>query len=334
MLKAHLEKKRSPVLAIPTLKALLEVDPNNTNATLSLAGIYIKVSEPEKAVNLLEAQLASRIGTPEERIIKIALAVALHKNGDKADAQKHFDSLLQSEPDDPAPLVNQVGLLRDEQLWTQLNQKVAEWYHKHPEDSRTLINIARDLIAFNDIQSKAAAEDVLRMVLKNESDSIDAMTTIATLLYSGGRSDESVPLYQKVIQLQPNNQVAINNLAWILCEDNGKPQEALKLAQKGLKIYPNYIDLIDTRGFIYYQMGEYDKAVEDFTTCTEMYLKGMPAAVASHFRLAKTFVKLGQNVKAIYHLNQALNLESQIGGLSNLEIDEAQRLLKQLQEGN
>ncbi|MBC8469706.1 MAG: tetratricopeptide repeat protein [Planctomycetes bacterium] len=334
LLKAHLEKKRSPVLAIPTLKALLEVDPNNTNATLSLAGIYIKVSEPEKAVNLLEAQLASRIGTPEERIIKIALAVALHKNGDKADAQKHFDSLLKSEPDDPAPLVNQVGLLRDEQLWTQLNQKVAEWYHKHPEDSRTLINIARDLMAFNDIQSKTAAEDVLRMVLKNESDSIDAMTTIATLLYSGGRSDESVPLYQKVIQLQSNNQVAINNLAWILCEDNGKPQEALELAQKGLKIYPDYIDLIDTRGFIYYQMGEYDKAVEDFTTCTEMYLKGMPAAVASHFRLAKTFVKLGQNVKAINHLNQALNLESQIGGLSNLEIDEAQRLLKQLQEGN
>jgi len=305
LLKARAEADRSPVLAIPTLKALREVDPNNTEAAFLLAKVYIAVGEPEKAVNLLEAQLVSCVGTLEERRIKIALAVALHKSGNKADAQKKFDSILQSE-----------------------------------KDSLILINIARSLMAINDSRAKKTAEDIFRMVLKNESDSIEAMTNLAILLQTSGRSDESIPLYQRVLEIQPDNLIVINNLAWLMCEDKGMFREALQLAQKGLKIYPKYVDLIDTRGVIYYQMGEFDKAVEDFTTCIRLYPTGTPAAIGSHFHLAKTFAKLGQNVKALEHLNQALEMNQafdpkrQIGGLSTSELDEAQLLLKQLQEGN
>ncbi|GAJ19491.1 unnamed protein product, partial [marine sediment metagenome] len=66
LLKARAEAVRSPILAIPTLKVLREVNPNNTDATLYLANVYIEVGEPEKAVNLLKSQLVSRIGTAEE----------------------------------------------------------------------------------------------------------------------------------------------------------------------------------------------------------------------------------------------------------------------------
>ena len=56
----------------------------------------------------------------------------------------------------------------------------------------------------------------------------------------------------------------VNNLAWIMCEHEGQYEEALELAQQGLKVSPEYADLIDTRGVIYYRSGEYQKAVEDF----------------------------------------------------------------------
>ena len=333
-LKARAEAVRSPILAIPTLKALCELAPNNSDAILLLANIYVVVGEPEKAVNLLEALLASRVGTPEERIIKIALAVALYKNNNKANAQKHFDSLIQSEPDDPAPLLNQVALLSVERLWSQINQKVVDWYHKHPKDSNTLINIAWKLREFNDSQAQKTAENILRLILKNNSDSIEAMTYLATLLQANDRSEEAAPLFQRVLELQPDNLVVINNLAWIMCENKGKPQKALELAQRGLNISPDYIDLIDTRGVIYYQLGEFNKAVEDFKKCIRLYPSGIPAAIGSHFHLAKTFNKLGQKDKAVEHLNHALNPESQISGLSTSDLTEAQRLLKQLQEGN
>ncbi|MBN1806099.1 MAG: tetratricopeptide repeat protein [Sedimentisphaerales bacterium] len=334
MLKARAEEARSPILAISTLKTLREVDPNNTDTTLYLANIHIKIGEPDKAIKLLEAQLVSRAGTSEIRTIRIARAIALYKNGQQSEAQIEFDSLLQSEPDDPAPLFAQVRLLRDERLWTQLNQKVMEWSRNHPEDSRTPIIIATNLVVTNDNQAKKTAEDIYRMVLKNKPDSIEVLTNLAVLLQTSGRPNESVPLYQQVLQLQPDNHIVINNLAWLMCEDKGRYKEALELAQRGLKLFPNYIDLIDTRGVIYYKMGQFDKAAEDFSLCVELYPPGAPAAVASRFRLAKTLAKLGQNVKALEHLNQVRDLQNQIGGLSNAEMAEVQSLFRKLQEGS
>ena len=334
LLKARAEAVRSPILAIPTLKVLREMDPNNTDATLYLANVYIEVDEPEKAVNLLESQLVSRVGTAEERRIKTALAVALHKNGNKADAQREFDSLYRSEPNDLDLLLAQVRLLKDDQLWSQLSQKAAEWYQKHPKDSRTLIHIAKYLVTGDGSEARKTAEELFRMILKNEPDSTEAMADFAILLYTVGRPDEAVLLYQRVLQFEPDNLIVINNLAWIMCEEQDKFQQALELAQKGLKIAPNYIDLIDTRGVVYYRLGEFDKAVEDFTTCINLYPNETPASVASRFHLARAFAGLGQRDKAVECLNKVLELDSRIGGLLTTDLTEAQRLLKQLQEGS
>ncbi len=334
LLKARAEAVRSPILAIPTLKVLREVDPNNTDTTLYLANVYIAVGEPEKAVSLLKSQLVSRIGTAEERRIKIALAVALHKNGNKADAQKEFDSLFRSEPNDVNLLLAQVQLLKDDQLWSQLSRKVAQWYQKHPKDSRTLIDIARNLVTSDDSEARQTAEDIFRIILKNEPDSIEAITGLAILLYTVGRPDEAVLLYQRALQLEPDNLIVINNLAWVMCEEQNKFQQALELAQRGLKIAPDYIDLIDTRGVAYYRLGEFNKAIEDFTTCIKLYPNETPASIASRFHLARAFAGLRQRDKAIECLNQVLELDSRIGGLLSTDLTEAQRLLKQLQEGS
>jgi len=156
-------------------------------------------------------------------------------------------------------------------------------------------------------------------------------------------SDDAIPLYLKVLELRPDspdNLIVINNLAWILCENKGKHQVALELANEGLDMDPNYVDLIDTRGVIYYKLGKFDDAVEDFTKCIRLYSTGEPQAIGSHFRLAKTFDKLGQKDKAVEHLNQALEMyqaldpKSQFRAFLTSDMDEAQRLLTQLQEGN
>jgi len=334
LLKARVEAVRSPVLAVPTLRVLHESDPNDVETGLLLAGTYIKAGEPKKAIDLLQKQLTTCPSSAHRRCT-IALAFALYKNGDKEAAQNEFDSLLKSEPNDPAPLLAHVQLLADDQLWSALSRKVLDWYQAHPRDKRTVVSAAKDLRAIADGQAKKTAEDLLRTVLKDDPNYIEAMGVLALLLLeTPGRSAESAQLYQRLLELEPGNVIAINNLAWLLCEEQGKHQQALELAQKGLKIDPNYFDLIDTRGVAYYRLGEYDKAVADFTKCISVYLSTAPAGVGTRFHLARALAKLGQKDKAVEQLNQALDLESRIGGLSTADLTDAKSLLKQLKEGS
>ncbi len=333
LLKARAEAARSPVLAIPTLRLLHELDPGDLNVTVLMANTYIMADESDKAVNLLREQLAV-CDVSVRRKCKTALAVALYKSGNKAEAQKEFDSLLESEPNDPDPLLAQVQLLKDDKDWSKLNEKVINWYGKHPEDSSTPTGIARNLMLLEDSQARKTAEDILRMILKDDSDCAEAISVLAILLQISGHPAESATLYQRLLELEPENIIAMNNLAWIICEVQGKHQQALDLAQRGLKIAPNYYDLIDTRGVIYYRLGEFDKAIRDFNECIKLYPVITPSSIGTRFYLARALAELGQKDKAIQYLREALELNSPTGDLSTADLAEAQRLLNQLKEGS
>jgi tetratricopeptide (TPR) repeat protein len=334
LLKAGAEAIRSPVLAIPTLRVLHESEPNDVEMALLLADTYTKAGESKKAMDLLRKQLG-RSDEPARRRYRTALAAAQYKNGQKAKAKKEFDALLESDPNDPAPLLAYAQVLRDDRLWDVLSEKVRDWYQSHPTDSRTVVSVARDLRVVADGQAGKVAEDLLRAVLKNSPDSTEAMNVLAILLLqTPGRSAESAQLYQRLLALEPDNVIAINNLAWIMSEEQGKPAEALDLADKGLTIAPGYLDLIDTRGIVYYRLGEHEKAVQDFTACLSLYPSTTPASVATRLRLARALAQLRQKDKAIEQLNQILDLGTRIGGLSTADLTDAQRLLKQLQEGS
>jgi tetratricopeptide (TPR) repeat protein len=154
------------------------------------------------------------------------------------------------------------------------------------------------------------------------------------LLQTLGRQTESAELYRQILELNPDNVIVINNLAWIMCEEQKKFQEALALVQKGLAIAPQYMDLIDTRGVVYYRLGQLEKAIADFTECLKLYLDTAPAKAAAHFHLARALTKLGQTAKAIEQLNRALDLHDQTKGLSAADLTEVQRLQQELQKGS
>lgn len=345
VLKARAEAARSPAMSILTLRELRDIDPNDTDTAVFLANAYVAAGEPNKAVELLRNQI-NICNDSNRRKCNLALAVALYKSGDKTEAQKEFDLLLESEPNDPGPLLAQAMVFKDDQLWSQINQIVTDWHQKHPKDTRTPLTIAGELIAMESNEAKKTAEEILRMILNRDSNCIEAMSVLATLLQITERTGEAAGLYEQILALQPNNAIAINNLAWIMCEEQGRFQQALDLTERGLKIAPNYIDLIDTRGVAYYRLGQFNKAIEDFTACIKLYPKESPAGTASRFHLARALVAVrrmqmlssrtitfGEKDKAIEYLNQILNSESQTKNLSPKDLAEARHLLEELSSG-
>ena len=330
LLKFRAEKELSLDLAIPTLKLLYEMDTNDVDIAVLLADTYVAADEFERAVNLLKKQLVSCSDAPDERKVNIALAGALYKSGDKQQAQKIFDSLYQSAPNDPAPLLVQARLLKDDKLWDRLSRMVAEWCRNHPKDTRTPVAVAVDLTANEDSQARRTAENLLRKILDRDANSLPAIGSLAMLLQATGRHAESAELYKRILAIRPDNVIAINNLAWILCEQQGKHQQALQLAMRGLDIAPNYVDLVDTCGVAHYRLRQYDQAVQCFTKCLKLYPDGMPAVTAAYFHLGRALARLAQKEQAMENLKKAVELNTKIGGLSVADATEIQRLLEEL----
>jgi tetratricopeptide (TPR) repeat protein len=333
LLKARVEKEHSPALAIPTLRQLHDMDPDDVVVAVFLADIYVETQESGKAINLLREQLVASRSTLDKRKVNVALFRALYKNGNKADAQKVLDSLYQSVPNDPVPLLAHVRLLAEDKLWDRLNQEVVAWSRKYPDANRTIITVAGDLATSQDSRPKEIAEDLLRSLLERHHDSIPAMESLAMLLLAD-RPLEAAPIYSRILKLKPDNVIAINNLAWILCEEQGQYKQALELALQGLSIAPDYVDLTDTCGVIYYRLGQYDEAVKCFRKCVNLYPPWEPSVVGSYFYLGKALAGLGQKSEAVKNLIKALELNAQMGTLSPEDVVEIQRLVEQLSRGS
>ncbi|MBN1765341.1 MAG: tetratricopeptide repeat protein, partial [Sedimentisphaerales bacterium] len=329
LLKARCEEYRSPLLAIPTLKTLKQLYPNDTDITLYLAYTYTSSGDAKKAITILQEELVSTEGD-DRRKIKTALAAAMYVDGDKDEALKQLEFLFNSATDDPRPLLTQAELLRNDQRWSELREKADQWYDIYAKGAELLITLSDRLAASDEAEARKTAEQILRYVLNKDPENTDAMLTLATLLQLMNRVDESAEYYYNILERMPDNLIAINNLAWILCEHLNKYQQALELARRGLNQKPDYIDLIDTRGVVYYRLGEHEKAIRDFNKCIELFPTLAPGIAGSYFHLGRAQAQIGQKYKALKNLKQGLEINNNTGGLSEADLNEAQRLYDEL----
>ena len=85
-----------------------------------------------------------------------------------------------------------------------------------------------------DAQTLAAAERILQRVYSRQPDSVEAVFGLAMLRHVQGQKLEAIPLYERALELNADNVLALNNLAWILSQEKGDHARALELAEKGL----------------------------------------------------------------------------------------------------
>jgi Tfp pilus assembly protein PilF len=103
-------------------------------------------------------------------------------------------------------------------------------------------------------KGNATAKATLIKEWKRKIPSSPAPHLIAALdAQTAGESKAAIGHYKKVIELQPNQAVALNNLAWLLFENNNP--SALELAAKAAKLAPNSPEVLDTYGWIEMHQG-------------------------------------------------------------------------------
>ena len=81
---------------------------------------------------------------------------------------------------------------------------------------------------------------------------------LANSYATSNQVDMAIEQYSRVLEINGNNLVALNNLAWYLRDTN--PQQALEYAKRANEIKPESATLMDTLAVVLLKNGETHKA--------------------------------------------------------------------------
>src|SRR5260370_345256 len=132
-----------------------------------------------------------------------------------------------------------------------------------------------------------------------------ANALVGTLIESKGDKDQAAVYYKKALQIQPDQAVAANNLAYLMIESGQNMDVALSLAQTARRGLPNSSSTADTLAWAYYHKESYASARD----LLEEALKTAPDNVSLHYHLGMTYLKLADKTNAAVHFNKAAALD-------------------------
>lgn len=136
-----------------------------------------------------------------------------------------------------------------------------------------------------------------------------------------GRKDyaQAIPYYRGALEIQPNNALVLNNLAW--ASGQLKAPKAIEYAEKANQLAPNQPPFMDTLAMLLAEKGETAKAIDLLRKAMSI----APQAAAIQLNLAKLLISAGKKDEARKELETIAKLGDKFPGHA-----EANKLLQGL----
>jgi tetratricopeptide (TPR) repeat protein len=108
--------------------------------------------------------------------------------------------------------------------------------------------------------------DKLLVTAANDMERAELLSQRGQFLQQAGKPEEAVAVYEEALKYNPNDVVTLNNLAYLLSDDLKQHPTALPYARKAVALKPDVANVVDTLGWIYVQIGNYDQGIAVLTT--------------------------------------------------------------------
>ncbi len=286
---------------------------------------------------------------PQAALPRLLLADALAANRDIAGARKAVNQALALDPNSfEVERAHALLLTRENQtadavrvaearrkrlprdLDTLLLEADVRTLHGQPERTLVLLREALALSKASFVASRlsaelrrsgqpAAAQSFERDWIRENPKDAAFIGKQAQQAASRGDSAAAQALYRRVLELQPDAALAINNLAQLLL--TSQPAESLALAQRAAKLMPNSPALLDTLAQAQAASGQINAALQNQSRAIELD----PQASALRLTLARLQIRAGEKNKA------RRELESLAARGDANTLDEVTQLLKDLE---
>jgi cellulose synthase operon protein C len=125
--------------------------------------------------------------------------------------------------------------------------------------------------------------------------------------------------YQNALALKPQDALASNNLALVILHNGGDLNVALSLAETARRGMPESPNVADTLGWIYFQKGAYNSAIQMFQEALKLGEKNKaPDDPDLHYHLGLAYEKTDQPGLARQQLEQVLKINPNYSDAANV----------------
>jgi tetratricopeptide (TPR) repeat protein len=243
----------------------LDQDPNSTDALGGVLNVDQVQKQPDRALARLKTQLSRY---PQNVGFHIMLGVLMEQSKDLAGAEQEFKQASDLDKKNSEALVK-LGVVQNERGNTeQALQTYIDGSKINPRE------IAFYLLAGG--------------IYENKQD-----------------WDRAKQQYQKVLEIQPDNPFASNNLAYVMLQQGGNVDVAFAMAQTARRQLPDNPSSADTLGWAFYHKHVYTSAINLFKEA----VKKEPDNALFNYHLGLAYAKSGQAALARQQLDRLVKIK-------------------------
>ena len=220
---------------------------------------YVKVllekKEYEEALKILDKAISN---LEDNNSFYITKASILFELGRYSETEKILDILRNKNSKDISVYYYYIDLFRKTNNDDKLEKILLEAYSKFDSEEYIVTSLTNLYIQKNDYKE---AINFVQKVLEKHPNSSNYHATLGYIYSVMKDFSNAESALLESIRLNEKNGLALNNLAWLYCENDINIILAIEYAKKACSIDPKNEAYLDTLAESYYKNGEYDLAI-------------------------------------------------------------------------
>lgn len=252
-LGASLGRRGGEDLGLVYLQLSLYLEPSHPLALLSLADLYESLKKPELAIETYRRVPAN---SPLHRNAAIQMASDLDALDRPEEAQKQLEELINSDPNDLEAIMALGNVLRAHKKFAEC----ADAYSKgvatldHPQKANWVIYYFRG-ICYERAKQWPKAEADLKEALKLFPEQPHVLNYLGySWIDQGEHLDEGMAMIKRAVQQRPDDGYIVDSLGWAYYQ-LGNYDEAVKQLERAIELKPEDPTINDHLGDAYWRVG-------------------------------------------------------------------------------